>query len=210
MDMRINRDCITGVPINADSLHVNCLCTDNITTNRAEFDAMAGKVFKILVGDAIKALFTNAVVYRNGRYTTVKWGDGSITRVTCKDTEFPTDELGFEAALVKRIFGSRNAFTKFLDKSCVDVAHEKYMKKLEKKVKNTPRDRRLNELKVGDVAIVTVDILDDGYSKFRKYNKQSFEIIEFFDCGKTAKASNGDTTIRIPCKLLEKVNNSCD
>ena len=103
-------------------------------------------------------------IQRNGKYTTVIWKDGTVTRVTCQDSDYPDDLRAFEEALAKKLYGSRTALKKFVEARTVDVAHKKKSKKFDKRWKND-RTRRKNgeviardsngvELSVGDMVYI--------------------------------------------------------
>ena len=103
-------------------------------------------------------------IQRNGKYTTVIWKDGTVTRVTCQDSDEPDDLRAFEEALAKKLYGSRTALKKFVEARTVDVARKKDDKKSSKRWKND-RKRRSNgeviardsngvELKVGDTVYI--------------------------------------------------------
>ena len=115
--------------------------------------------------EAIKPKFwEDCKIQRNGKYTTVIWKDGTVTRVTCQDSDYPDDLRAFEEALAKKLYGSRTALKKFVEKRTVDVTHKKESKKFDKRWKND-RARRQNgeviardsngvELKVGDAVYI--------------------------------------------------------
>jgi len=103
-------------------------------------------------------------IQRNGKYTTVIWKDGTVTRVTCQDSDELDDLRAFEEALAKKLYGSRTALKKFVEARTVDVARKKDDKKSSKRWKND-RARRQNgeiiardsngaELKVGDTVYI--------------------------------------------------------
>jgi len=103
-------------------------------------------------------------IQRNGKYTTVIWKDGTVTRVTCQDSDEPDDLRAFEEALAKKLYGSRTALKKFVEARTVDVARKKVGKKTSKRWKND-RKRRENgeviardsngvELKAGDTVYI--------------------------------------------------------
>ena len=103
-------------------------------------------------------------IQRNGKYTTVIWKDGTVTRVTCQDSDEPDDLRAFEEALAKKLYGSRTALKKFFEARTVDVERKKEIKKSSKRWKND-RKRRSNgeviardsngvELKVGDTVYI--------------------------------------------------------
>lgn len=103
-------------------------------------------------------------IQRNGKYTTVIWKDGTVTRVTCQDSDYPDDLRAFEEALAKRLYGSRTALKKFAEARTVDVERKKEIKKSSRRWKND-RKRRNNgeviardskgvELKVGDTVYI--------------------------------------------------------
>lgn len=103
-------------------------------------------------------------IQRNGKYTTVIWKGGTVTRVTCQDSDELDDLRAFEEALAKKLYGSRTALKKFVEKRTVDVARKKEIKKFVKRWKND-RARRKNgeviardsngvELKVGDTVYI--------------------------------------------------------
>ena len=79
-------------------------------------------------------------IQRNGKYTTVIWKDGTVTRVTCQDSDDPDDLRAFEEALAKKLYGSRTALKKFVEGRTVDVWHRK--RKLKKQKKNSNEEKR--------------------------------------------------------------------
>lgn len=139
-------------------------------------DLIKGIVVKFQ--DADSSLWKNAKIYRNGIHTTVKWGDGTITRVKLTEGEEGNDVDAFLNALGKKLFGSRTALKKFVEQNTVDVAHKKDDKKSSRRWKND-RKRRKNgeviardsngvELKAGDtVYIKTYSDIDWGGKIYR-------------------------------------------
>lgn len=108
-------------------------------------------------------------IQRNGKYTTVIWKDGTVTRVTCQDSDEPDepDDLrAFEEALAKKLYGSRTALKKFVEARTVDVWHRK--RKLKKQEKNSNEEKRTKveliacdgngtELSIGDTVCLEIE-----------------------------------------------------
>jgi hypothetical protein len=108
----------------------------------------------IKFNDADSSLWKNAKIYRNGVHTTVKWGDGTITRVKLTEGEEGNDIDAFLNALGKKLFGSRTALKRFVEQNTV------VQKKKEKKVKVPERykpenlDGRGQQVNVGDAVFL--------------------------------------------------------
>ena len=121
-------------------------------------DLIKGIVVKFQ--DADSSLWKNAKIYRNGVHTTVKWGDGTITRVKLTEGEEGNDVDAFLNALGKKLYGSRTALKKFVEARTFDVALVKKVKKSAKHRKGDrvrrsngeeiARDANSAELSVGD------------------------------------------------------------
>ena len=147
-----------------------------MTAPMVSADLIKGIVVKFQ--DADSSLWKNAKIYRNGVHTTVKWGDGTITRVKLTEGEEGNDVDAFLNALGKKLFGSRTALKRFVEQNTVDVAHKKDDKKSSRRWKND-RKRRKNgeaiardsngvELKAGDtVYIKTYSDIDWGGKIYR-------------------------------------------
>ena len=110
-------------------------------------------------------------IQRNGKYTTVIWKDGTVTRVTCQDIDYPDDLRAFEEALAKKLYGSRTALKKFVEKRTVDVAHKKESKKFDKRWKNDRERRKNGEVIVRDSNGVELKVGDTVYIKIRSGGK---------------------------------------
>ncbi len=104
-------------------------------------------------------------IQRNGKYTTVIWKDGTVTRVTCQDSDYPDDLRAFEEALAKKLYGSRTALKKFVEARTVDVAQKKKAKKQKKnsneekhtKVELIACDGNGAELSIGDTVCLEIE-----------------------------------------------------
>lgn len=108
-------------------------------------------------------------IQRNGKYTTVIWKDGTVTRVTCQDSDEPDDLRAFEEALAKKLYGSRTALKKFVEARTVDVAQKKKAKKQQKKKKKNSNEEKHTkveliacdgngaELSIGDTVCLEIE-----------------------------------------------------
>ena len=104
-------------------------------------------------------------IQRNGKYTTVIWKDGTVTRVTCQDSDEPDDLRAFEEALAKKLYGSRTALKKFVEARTVDVARKKDDKKSSKRWKNDRKRRENGETIARDSNGVELSVGDTVYIK---------------------------------------------
>lgn len=111
--------------------------------------------------DAIK----NFTIYRNGIYTTVKWGDGTVTTVKRQPDDKDDDIRAFEEALAKKICGSRSALKRIVAKNTVDVAVLKETKKSKKQYKEDKRRRAKGEVIARDSNGVELCVGDHVYIK---------------------------------------------
>ena len=99
----------------------------------------------------------NFKIFKNGDYTTVKWGDNTVTIVKCQEGDKQDDLHAFEAALVRKIYGSRTKYKKTVEKNTVDVKEKKRYKEVRKNI-------RKSKLKPGDR--VKIEIPDESKSGF--------------------------------------------
>ena len=104
-------------------------------------------------------------IQRNGKYTTVIWKDGTVTRVTCQDSDELDDLRAFEEALAKKLYGSRTALKKFVEARTVDVERKKESKKSSKRWKNDRARRNNGEVIARDANGVELEVGDTVYIK---------------------------------------------
>jgi len=166
--------------------------------------AVEGTVaYRIAIDAMIKSkaeIYKNSTIYRNGIYTTVKWSDGTVTTVKCKEGDECDDTEAFINALANKVFGGRSALKRHVRGHTVDVA-EKKRKKAEKKknVSETPTDTsdsvpaekildsKGQELHVGDKVFVEFD--DDFLTHLLPPIQSKFEQIR----GKIVTVSGVET-----------------
>jgi len=137
-------------------------------------------------------------IQRNGKYTTVIWRDGTVTRVTCQDSDEPDDLRAFEEALAKKLYGSRTALKKFVEKRTV------VQKKKGKKVKEEKKLESLHscsqQINVGDAVFLSGKIFKHVEEKGRicKVTKieSPFIWLDGFDCGGRGLLASGMTKVR--------------
>ena len=75
-------------------------------------------------------------IYKNGRNTTVKWEDGTVTTVKLAEGEEDCDYTAFTAALARKIYGTNSRVKKIMEKKTV------LQKKKEKKAMKTEEDEK--------------------------------------------------------------------
>lgn len=141
-------------------------------------------------------------IQRNGKYTTVIWKDGTVTRVTCQDSDEPDDLRAFEEALAKKLYGSRTALKKFVEARTVDVARKKDGKKSSKRWKNDRARRKNGEVIARDSNGVELKVGDTVYIKdFSELNwgGKVYRIDKIGDCAVTI---NG---LELPSECFTKV-----
>jgi len=141
-------------------------------------------------------------IQRNGKYTTVIWKDGTVTRVTCQDSDEPDDLRAFEEALAKKLYGSRTALKKFVEARTVDVARKKDDKKSSKRWKNDRARRNNGEVIARDSNGVELSVGDAVYIKdFSELNwgGKVYHIDKIGDCTVTI---NG---LELPSECFTKV-----
>ena len=109
------------------------------------------KGFVVKVRDTDSSLWKNAKIYRNGVHTTVKWGDGTITRVKLTEGEEGNDVDAFLNALGKKLFGSRTALKKCVEQNT--IVQKKKGKKTEEEESKT-LDSRGQQINVGDTVFL--------------------------------------------------------
>ena len=129
-------------------------------------------------------------IQRNGKYTTVIWKGGTVTRVTCQDSDEPDDLRAFEEALAKKLYGSRTALKKFAEARTVDVAHKKESKKFDKRWKNDRKRRQNGEVIARDSNSVELKVGDTVYIKdFSELNwgGKVYRIDKIGDCTVTIR-----------------------
>jgi hypothetical protein len=68
-------------------------------------------------------------VFYNGNSTTVKWQDGSKTTVTCSDREPFIAEVGLAMAIVKKLYGNRAEFLRWVREAYYQPEKVKKVKK---------------------------------------------------------------------------------
>ena len=66
-------------------------------------------------------------IYKNGRNTTVKWEDGTVTTVKLAEGEESCDYTAFTAALARKIYGTNSRVKRIMEKKTIE------QKKKEKK-----------------------------------------------------------------------------
>ena len=114
-------------------------------------DHLNGITVKLLDG-VDSSIWKNAKIYRNGVHTTVKWGDGTITRVKLTEGEEGNDVDAFLNALGKKLFGSRTALKRFVEQNT--IVQKKKGKKVEgEKPENL--DSRGQQVSVGDAVFLS-------------------------------------------------------
>ena len=121
----------------------------------------------------VKKFWQKATIYRNGIHTTVKWADGTITRVKCGEDDEQSDNAAYEAALVKRLYGSRSAYKKFVKAHVMDGRKKKDQVKKEPE-REPVYDMFGHKLKVGDKFIVPdLSVYQEWYVKaYRDYIRE--------------------------------------
>ena len=74
---------------------------------------------KCLMREATSRGYIPEAIYKNGKNTTVKWEDGTITTVKLAEGEEDSDYAAFTAALAIKALGTNQQIKKILDKKLV-------------------------------------------------------------------------------------------
>ena len=74
---------------------------------------------KCLMREATNRGYIPEAIYKNGKNTTVKWEDGTITTVKLAEGEEDSDYAAFTAALAIKALGTNQQIKKILDKKLV-------------------------------------------------------------------------------------------
>ena len=162
-------------------------------------DCLKGIVVKFQ--DTDSSLWKKAKIYRNGVHTTVKWGDGAITRVKLTEGEEGNDIDAFLNALGKKLFGSRTALKRFVEQNTV------VQKKKEKKVKVPERyklenlDSHGQQVNVGDAVFLNGRIFNGipEKGKICKVNKVEgcYIWVDGFDGDDRKTFASGTTKVKV-------------
>lgn len=92
-----------------------------------------------IMREATSRGFEPEAIYRNGKNTTVKWGDGTITTVKLAESEQDSNYTAFTAALAIKALGNNTRIKKILDKKTV-------IQKKKAKVRNEDLQKRDSSL----------------------------------------------------------------
>ena len=139
-------------------------------------------------------------IQRNGKYTTVIWKDGTVTRVTCQDSDEPDDLRAFEEALAKKLYGSRTALKKFVEKNTTDIARKKTREKTKKRWESDKKRRENGETIARDSNGAELSVGDAVYIKdFSEWGGKVYRIDKIGDCTVTI---NG---LELPSECFTKV-----
>lgn len=160
-------------------------------------DCLKGIVVKFQ--DADSSLWKNAKIYRNGVHTTVKWGDGTITRVKLTEGEEGNDIDAFLNAIGKKLFGSRTALKRFVGQNT--IVQKKKVKKVEEEKEPECLSIRGQQINVGDAVFLSGEIFkkveEEGrICKVTKI-KAPFIWVDGFDCGKYGLVAGSVTKVRV-------------
>lgn len=144
------------------------------------------------------SIWKNAKIYRNGVHTTVKWGDGTITRVKLTEGEEGNDVDAFLNALGKKLFGSRTALKRFVEQNTV-VQKKKGKKVEEEKPENL--DSRGQVVNVGDAVFLNGRIFNGipEKGKICKVNKVEgcYIWVDGVDFGGRGIFASGTTKVKV-------------
>lgn len=101
-----------------------------------------------ICGEYVKHLnpdiWEKAKMFINGDVTVIKWGDGTITKVRKQETDKPDICAAFEAALVRKLFGSRSRYKKHIQKMLKeddDRHRRKTWREIEKEAKKREKSK---------------------------------------------------------------------
>lgn len=157
------------------------------------------KGFVVKFQDTDSSLWKNAKIYRNGIHTTVKWGDGTITRVKLTEGEEGNDVDAFLNALGKKLFGSRTALKRFVEQST--VVQKKKEKKTEEEKEPKTLDSRGQQINVGDAVFLNGKIFKGIPEKGEicKVNKVEgcYIWVDGFDGGDRKVFASGTTKVKV-------------
>lgn len=101
-----------------------------------------------ICGEYVKHLnpdiWEKAKMFVSGNVTVIKWGDGTITKVRKQETDEPDMCAAFEAALVRKLFGSRSHYKKHIQKMLKED-NERHRKKIRKENHKKAKELAKNE-----------------------------------------------------------------
>ena len=170
-----------------------------MTAPMTSADLIKGIVVKFQ--DTDSSLWKKAKIYRNGIHTTVKWGDGTITRVKLTEGEEGNDVDAFLNALGKKLFGSRTALKKFVEQNT--IVQKKKVKKVEEEKKPECHDSHYQPINVGDAVFLdgkTRDGRIEGEGKICKVSKvdgRYYICVDGFNCGEHGVFAGSVTKVRV-------------
>jgi hypothetical protein len=156
---------------------------------------------------AVDLLTPKKVIYnRKERTTVVIWEDNSKTISKAGETEEWSEEMGYAACLMKKLYGSRSGYTKMLEK----VSYRELSKEEKKERALERKERSLENIKKNEIQVIVTrskydstwyadcigemfnvvgydednwmvtDMVDDGYEDF----KDQGYVIRRSDCKK--------------------------
>ena len=168
-----------------------------MTAPMVSADLIKGIVVKFQ--DADSSLWKKAKIYRNGIHTTVKWGDGTITRVKLTEGEEGNDVDAFLNALGKKLFGSRTALKRFVEQNT--VVQKKKEKKVEEEKKPECLDSLCQPINVGDAVFLNGKVFNGipEKGKICKVNKVEgcYIWVDGFDFDDHWNFASGVTKVRV-------------
>lgn len=158
-----------------------------------------GKGIAVKSKDTDSSPWKNAKIYRNGIHTTVKWGDGTITRVKLTEGEEGNDIDAFLNALGKKLYGSRTALKRFVEQNT--VIQKKKEKKTEEEKEPGTLDSRDQPINVGDAVFLNGKIFKGIPEKGEicKVNKVEgyYVWVDGFDGGDRKTFASGVTKVKV-------------
>lgn len=101
-----------------------------------EYDPRCDQIIR-LISISPNLIPTVLAIYVNPPYTTVKWGDGTVTTVKCCEDDTYSEAQGFAAALAKKLYGGKHGSSSHVKKFVASHAVRK-AKKSAKKEKKKP------------------------------------------------------------------------
>lgn len=101
-----------------------------------EYNPGCGQIVR-LISDSPDCIPAVLAIYANPPYTTVKWGDGTVTTVKCCEDDTYSEAQGFAAALAKKLYGGKHESSSHVKKFVASHAIRK-AKKSAKKEKKKP------------------------------------------------------------------------
>ena len=186
---------ITSNSIPAEWIHSSAI----MTAPMLGVDLIKGIVVKS--HDTDSSLWKNAKIYRNGVHTTVKWGDGTITRVKLTDGEEGNDVDAFLNALGKKLFGSRTALKRFVEQNTIVQMKKEKKVKVSERYKPENLDSRGQQVNVGDAVFLSGKVFkgipDKG--KICKVNKVEgcYIWVDGFDFDDHWNFASGVTKVKV-------------